>query len=110
MFPFAGFPLVVVWMRSVVVALFGLPFTLVSHIPQVVSLLPRHKLRIMSGDLCRPPLAKEFIRMAGHRSRLLAVAVVAAAAVVVLVLLLVLVVVVRAVVLLLSPRSSLVPR
>lgn len=60
----------------------------------------RHSLSIRSGDLSRPPLAKIFIRTAGHRRHLLP-------AVVVLVLLLLLapVVVVRAVVLRLSPRS-----
>jgi len=58
-------------MRFVVVPLFRLPFALVSHIPQVVSFLPCHRLRIMSGDLRRPPLAEIIIRMVSHRLGLL---------------------------------------
>jgi len=70
-------------MRSVVVPLLRLPFALVSHIPQVVSLLPCHGLRIMSGDLRRPPLAEIIIRRVSHHRRLvLVVGMVALAAVI----------------------------
>ena len=76
MFPLTSFPLVVVWVRSVVVALFRLPFALVSHIAQVVTFLPCHKLRIMSGDLRRPPLAEIIRRVSHHRQLVLVVGMV----------------------------------
>ena len=61
--------------RSIIVPLFSLSFALVSHIPQVVTFLPCHKLRIMSGDLGRPPLA-EIIKRVSHRSLLFVVGMV----------------------------------